>query len=313
MAYGKSIELFLANGTADSLIIAELSNWNGKAIKIPRIEVADCKRDDINGAGVYFLFCKEEDDTDFVYIGESETVQDRLIQHIRDYNAEKEKFYWTTAVIFLGRDLNKALIRYLEDRFVQIARECKRYNVLTKNTYSRTVIKEAHIAAMEEFIDNVRVLINALGYKVLEPTVQNTSSSTQDDEILYLSTGAAKATGIVTTEGFVLLAGSVVNEKVSEKSLSKGAIALRKKHFNSGKVKDLTTTEDILFSSSSAAADFITGYSVTVHRRCSVRSHPAPPVWRVPQRAHTHWHPPANGTVGTAWRDSARCPTRNRA
>ena len=74
MAYGKSIELFLANGTADSLIIAELSNWNGKAIKIPRIEVADCKRDDINGAGVYFLFCKEEDDTDFVYIGESETV-----------------------------------------------------------------------------------------------------------------------------------------------------------------------------------------------------------------------------------------------
>ena len=95
-----------------------------------------------------FLFCKEEDDTDSVYIGESETVQDRLIQHIRDYNAEKEKFYWTTAVIFLGRDLNKALIRYLEDRFVQIARECKRYNVLTKNTYSRTVMKEAHIAAM---------------------------------------------------------------------------------------------------------------------------------------------------------------------
>ena len=210
-----------------------------------------------------FLFCKEEDDTDFVYIGESETVQDRLIQHIRDYNAEKEKFYWTTAVIFLGRDLNKALIRYLEDRFVQIARECKRYNVLTKNTYSRTVMKEAHIAAMEEFIDNVRVLINALGYKVLEPTVQNTSSSTQDDEILYLSTGAAKATGIVTTEGFVLLTGSVVNEKVSEKSLSKGAIALRKKHFYSGKVKDLTTTEDILFSSSSAAADFVTGYSVS--------------------------------------------------
>lgn len=36
MAYGKSIELFLVNGTADSIITAELSNWNGKAIKIPR-------------------------------------------------------------------------------------------------------------------------------------------------------------------------------------------------------------------------------------------------------------------------------------
>lgn len=29
---------------------------------------------------------------------------------------------------------NKALIRYLENRFVEIARSCKRYRVLTKNT-----------------------------------------------------------------------------------------------------------------------------------------------------------------------------------
>ena len=33
MVYGKSIELFLVNGSADSLITAELSNWNGKAIR----------------------------------------------------------------------------------------------------------------------------------------------------------------------------------------------------------------------------------------------------------------------------------------
>lgn len=263
MAYGKSIELFLANGTADSLITAELSNWNGKAIKIPRIEVSDCKRDDIKGAGVYFLFCKEEDDSDSVYIGESETIQERLNQHIRDYNADKEKFYWTTAVIFLGRDLNKALIRYLEDRFVQIARESKRYKVLTKNTHGKTVMKESQTAAMEEFIDNVRILVNALGYKVLEPTVHNDPNSTVDDEALFLNLGNASGKGMITTEGFVLFAGAVLNEKTSEKSLSKGAATLRKKHLASNKVKDFVTTEDILFSSSSAAADFVTGYSVS--------------------------------------------------
>lgn len=38
---------------------------------------------------------------------------------------------------------------------------------------------------------------------------------------------------------------------------------LRQKLFDAGKVKDLMTTEDILFSSSSAAADFILGYSVS--------------------------------------------------
>ena len=94
MTYGKTIELFLVNGTADSLITAELSNWNGKAIKIPRIEVTACDRDDIAQVGVYFLFCKEDDGSDSVYIGEAENVKERLIQHLRDYRAEKEKYYW---------------------------------------------------------------------------------------------------------------------------------------------------------------------------------------------------------------------------
>lgn len=264
MAYGKSIELFLVNGTADSLIIAELSNWNGKAIKIPRIEVSSCDRDDITQAGVYFLFCKEDDGSDSVYIGEAENVKDRLVQHLRDYQSEKEKYYWSTAVVFIGRDLNKALIRYLENRFVEIARASKRYLVLTKNTYRNTVMKESQVAVMEEFVDNVKILINALGYKVLEPFAQVDSSTTLvDNELLYITSGSVNATGKVTAEGFVVFAGATVNEKTSVKSLSAGMKKQRQKLFNSSKVENLITTEDILFSSSSAAADFILGYSVS--------------------------------------------------
>ncbi len=264
MPYGKSIELFLVNGTADSLITAELSNWNGKAIKIPRIEVTSCKREDITQAGVYFLFCKEDDGSDSVYIGEAENVKDRLIQHLRDYQAEKEKYYWSTAVIFVGRDLNKALIRYLENRFVEIARNSKRYIVLTKNTYRNTVMKESQIAVMEEFIDNVKILINALGYKLLEPFSQVESlASEADDEMLFLTSGSAKATGKVTTEGFVVFEDAIINEKTSTKSLSAGMQKLRQTLIDSDKVQNWKTTEDILFSSSSAAADFILGYSVS--------------------------------------------------
>ena len=265
MAYGKAIELFLVNGTADSLVTAELSNWNGKAIKIPRIEVASCDRDDIKIPGVYFLFCKEDDGTDSVYIGEAENVKERLIQHMRDYQSEKEKYYWSTAVIFTGRDLNKAHIRYLENRFVEIARNARRYVVLTKNTYSRTVLKESQIAAMEEFVDNVKILINALGYKVLEPLVQSQAESaiTDDEELLYLSAGGASAVGKVTAEGFVVFKGASVNEKTSRKSLSAGMSKSRDKLFSDGKVDNLVTVEDLLFSSSSAAADFVLGYSVS--------------------------------------------------
>ncbi len=106
MAYGKSIELFLVNGTADSLVIAELSDWNGKELKIPRIEAASCNRNDITQAGVYFLFCKEDDGSDSVYIGEAEDVKERLVQHLRDYQSEKEKYYWNTAVIFTSISLD---------------------------------------------------------------------------------------------------------------------------------------------------------------------------------------------------------------
>ena len=264
MAYGKSIELFLVNGTADSLIIAELSNWNGKAIKIPRIEVSSCDREDITQAGVYFLFCKEDDGSDSVYIGEAENVKERLVQHLRDYQSEKETYYWSSAVVFIGRDLNKALIRYLENRFVEIARASKRYLVLTKNTYRNTVMKESQVAVMEEFVDNVKILINALGYKVLEPFAQMDSSTTSvDDELLYITSGSVNATGKVTAEGFVVFAGATVNEKMSLKSLSPGMLKQRQKLFDSSKVENLITTEDILFSSSSAAADFILGYSVS--------------------------------------------------
>ena len=264
MAYGKAIELFLVNGSADSLITAELSNWNGKAIKIPRIEVGTSDRNDLHQAGVYFLFCKEDDGSDSVYIGEAENVRERLVQHLRDYQIEKEKYYWNTAVIFIGRDLNKALIRYLENRFVEIARDCNRYKVLTKNTFKKTVMKESQIAIMEEFIDNVKILINTLGYKVLDPLIQRDDTvAVIEEEELFISIGSTSAKGRVTSEGFVVLKGSVVNEKTAVKSLSPNMKRMREKLFAEKKVEYLTTVEDILFSSSSAAADFILGYSAS--------------------------------------------------
>lgn len=124
-------------------------NWNGKAIKIPRIEVSSCYREDITQAGIYFLFCKEDDGSDSVYIGEAENIKERLVQHLRDYQSEKETYYWINAFVFIGRDLNKALIRYLENRFVEIARASKRYLVLTKNTYRNTVMKESQVVDMK--------------------------------------------------------------------------------------------------------------------------------------------------------------------
>lgn len=259
MAYGKAIELFLVNGTADSLITAELSNWNGKAIKIPRTEVAGCDRDDIKGVGVYFLICQEDDGTDSVYIGEAENILDRLVQHLRDYQSGKEKYYWNTAIIFVGRDLNKALIRYLENRFVEIAKECGRYTVLTKSTYKNTVLKEAQIASMEEFIDNVKILINTLGYKVLVPVPK----ASDDTVYLYCKGVSALAKGFVSAGGFTVMEGSTVSDHTVPSFETKGKTyyKLRNNLIKDGLIVDRVFTRDYEFNAPSAASAVILGHT----------------------------------------------------
>lgn len=41
---------------------------------------------------------------------------------------------------------------------------------------------KSQIAAMEEFVGNIKILTSALGYKVLEPMIQNDIASRQDNE-----------------------------------------------------------------------------------------------------------------------------------
>ena len=76
MTHGKSISLFLIDGTASGVIACELFNWTGKGYKIPRNQLKTMsERDDLKKAGVYFLIGHDpETDQPMVYIGEAEEV-----------------------------------------------------------------------------------------------------------------------------------------------------------------------------------------------------------------------------------------------
>lgn len=102
-----------------------------------------------------------------VYIGEAENVHERLKQHLSTYQQGKEPYYWTQAIAFAGIDLNKALIRFLEDRLRATAKGCCRAIVLIKAIYGGTKLKESKIASLEECLENVKVLLVALGCDVL--------------------------------------------------------------------------------------------------------------------------------------------------
>lgn len=164
--------------------------------------------------------------------------------------------------------MNKALIRYLEHRFVEIARNGKRYTVLTKNTYRNKVMKESQIAVMEEFVDNVKILIGALGYKVLEPLNKPIVKKVNDENLLEAEKlslhlertikglGKVEADGIRTAEGFVVLHGSHIATADDDTI----PIVLKEQR-SKASVIDGVLQEDVLFSSPSYAAMFVIGKS----------------------------------------------------
>lgn len=257
MTIGKKIELFLVQGTMDGLVTAELSNWNGKVIKIPRTDVLDCERDDIRSIGVYFLFCQDEvSGKDAVYIGEAENVYQRLKQHIAAYRTGNEAYYWNTAVCFVSSMLNKALIRYLEDQLVSIAKSCGKYDVLTKTTYD-TWLKEADIASMGEFIENIKVLLRTLGYKVLVLAPQGDEKTVY----LYCKCGEQEAKGFVSTNGFTVMKNSTISEHVVPSFIQDGSsyYKLRKRLEENGTICNGRFERDYEFSSPSAAAAVVRG------------------------------------------------------
>lgn len=98
---GKTISLFLIEGDPNKRWVCELSNWNGKAYKIPRIDVKRCDdRKDLTACGVYFLFGKSDsDEKGIVYIAEAE-------------QAEMEEFLYNICLInnVLGHKVLEPLV-----------------------------------------------------------------------------------------------------------------------------------------------------------------------------------------------------------
>lgn len=256
---GKTIRQFLIDGQADGRWISELSNWTGKAYKIPRTYVSQCSdRDDLSNTGVYFLFGRnDETDAEQVYIGEAENILSRIKQHL------SEKDFWTECIVFISKDnnLNKAHIKYLENHLYILAKESKRYELVNSNVPTEASISEMDRAEMDEFIDNMRLILGVLGHKILEPSVNNKNNKKGNLFILQDRSGIM-ASGSPVSEGFAVLKGSKVAANVAS-SLSKSVINKRQLLFDKGIIDEsLTFTQDWAFTSPSLAAEIVVGYSI---------------------------------------------------
>lgn len=171
MTKGRSIRLFLADGTPGGIITAEIMNWTGHVMTAPRSRLADLiQRSEAGRTGIYILSGTDPEGgyKPLVYVGETDSVGKRLAQH----NKDEAKEFWEQTCIVTSKDQNltKAHARYLESRLIQIASEAGRVSLTNNTAPDAPLLPEADLSDMEYFIEQLRVVLPVLGLEVLKET-----------------------------------------------------------------------------------------------------------------------------------------------
>jgi len=169
MTKGRSIRLFLADGSPGGIVTAEIMNWTGHVIVAPRSRLADLiQRPESGRTGIYILSGTDPEGgyKPLVYVGETDSVGKRLAQH----NKDDAKEFWEQTCVVTSKDQNltKAHVRYLESRLIQIAAEAGRAKLVNGTAPDVPMLPEADLSDMEFFIEQLRVVLPVLGLEVLK-------------------------------------------------------------------------------------------------------------------------------------------------
>ena len=271
MGFNKTIQMCIFDGNPNGRIMCELSNWNGRVYKISRNDLGEfAHRSDSEYTGVYFLFGRDEENNDTVYIGEAERMLVRLKQHLKDRD------YWNDCVVVISKDniLNKAHVKYLENKFYNLASDSKRASIVNSTVPTCSSISEFDEAMLEEFIENSKLLVNTLGYKVFEKV--DTSVVDNELELMYIRAArGANAKGFLVSDGFLVVKDSRIAFDTTA-SMPDTLVKFRSRLIEKGIIStDYVFQNDYIFTSPSLAASVVMGRSAngrtewkTIDGRC---------------------------------------------
>jgi hypothetical protein len=257
MTFNKTIQMCIFDGNPNGRIMCELSNWNGRVYKISRNDLSEfANRPDCEYTGVYFLFGKDEDNKDTVYIGEAEKMLVRLKQHLKDHN------YWNDCVVVISKDniLNKAHVKYLENKFYTLAVDSKRSSIINNTVPTCSSISEFDESMLLEFIENARLLVNTLGYKVFDKIDTSVVENENSAEVFHIvAARGADAKGFLVSDGFMVIKGSKI-AKDTAPSIASSLVNLRNKMLEKNIInQDFVFITDYMFTSPSLAASIVMG------------------------------------------------------
>ncbi|WP_048308846.1 GIY-YIG nuclease family protein [Halomonas sp. PR-M31] len=279
MTQGRSIRLFLVDGTPNGLLTAEIMNWIGHVLTGPRSKLSELvQRPECGRTGIYFLVGPDPENSlrPLVYIGESDDVSTRLKQHNRPEVAGPGggKDFWERVCLITSKDQNltKAHVKYLESLLIKNAADVGRCKLINGTAHEYINLPESDRADMAFFAEQIRTVLPVLGFDFLRgrPTPASQQLAQTPEALpqsprftLEVPRHGIKAMGQEVDGEFFVFKGSLA--RGSWVGTERGYQSLYNQLCEDGVLVESDGTrifnEDQSFSSPSAAAAVVSGRS----------------------------------------------------
>lgn len=169
-AFGRTIQLFLVDGTPNGLRKATIHGWTGLTfVATGTTFAALTARPELDRTGIYILSGPDAEAVGGTraYIGSANSVRERIRQ------SAQQREFWETAIAVTTSDddLSKGHVEYLEARLIQMATEANRVTLDngTSPAGQRRRLPEADQANMEQFLANLKIILPVVGLDLLKP------------------------------------------------------------------------------------------------------------------------------------------------
>lgn len=251
----KTIQIFLPGGDPRGVRIAEITTRIVQVVEVPRSLLGDfLKMPEATQVALYFLLGQSEDgETPKVYVGQTGDLPMRLSTHNRD------KEFWERALILISKtnSLTQTHVLFLEWYCLQAIRRAARYADINGNAGSKPHTPAPMEADCLEVFDTGRTLLATLGFPIFD-SVTKPSESSKDQTTYHCRGAGTNGRGLYTTEGFVVLKGSIGRKENVPSIVGTAGERLRQRLLEDGVMRSEGATvifeKDHLFKSPSMAA-----------------------------------------------------------
>jgi hypothetical protein len=165
----KTIQVYLPDGNARSIRIAEITSRTVQATQIPRqkLDLAESRKEP-QRIGVYFLFGESADERTetLVYIDRAANCFRCISSHHRNTD------FWTMAVTITSQFQNftEAHARQLAYDCIWAAKEAQDFRLKNTQLPNDPRVSEAVLAESEDNFGTIQELLSVLGFSILDPS-----------------------------------------------------------------------------------------------------------------------------------------------